>query len=227
MIRFTLSTRAGTLACALAIAPWAVMAHDGPKSNAGYVSDSRGHIATDGQGNCLRTSAWTPALAIPSCEPGMIKAQAPVPDKSPSTLGPTPVATKPAAPVPAPQPDVEKVTLRGEALFDSGRAELKPRGADELRALAAQRKALQSVETIRIVGYTDSTGPMPLNESLSQQRAQVVRDYLIQQGLNPARIEAIGMGPSNPVASNDTREGRALNRRVEVEIRALREVDEN
>lgn len=218
MKHYTLLTRASAIAWSLALMPWAATAHEGPKANAGYVSDSQGHIVTDSQGKCLRTSDWAPQLAIANCEPGMAKAQAP--EKSPSTLGPERVA---AAPAPAPQAAIEKVTLRGEALFDSGKSELKPRGVDELRALAAKRKALQNVETIRIVGFTDSSGPKSLNESLSQQRAQVVRDYLIQQGLNADRIEAVGMGPANPVASNDTREGRALNRRVEVEIQAQRE----
>ena len=74
---------------------------------------------------------------------------------------------------------------------------------------------------IDIVGHTDSTGSLELNMRLSQQRATSVASYLTGQGVSGARISSRGVGPSQPVASNDTTEGRAQNRRVEVNLRPL------
>lgn len=206
----------------MAMLPLSVSAHESGKGNAGYVTDINGHVATDGAGRCLRTVSWTPELATAACDPDLVK-------KAEAEPAPKVAEAPKPAPAPAPQADpepiTEKVTLRGEALFDVGKSEIKPTGKAELEELAAKRKAVDSVEIIRVVGYTDSTGPMAFNQTLSEQRANAVREYLVQLGLNPQRIQALGMGPANPVASNDTSEGRAQNRRVEVEIRAEREVN--
>jgi len=75
---------------------------------------------------------------------------------------------------------------------------------------------------IDINGHTDSTGSLAHNQQLSDQRAQSVANYLFGQGLDQRRVSAIGFGPSQPVASNATPDGRAQNRRVEVQISPLR-----
>jgi outer membrane protein OmpA-like peptidoglycan-associated protein len=69
---------------------------------------------------------------------------------------------------------------------------------------------------IEIAGYTDNTGRLALNMSLSQARAQAVRAYLASRGVAPARMVARGFGPNDPVAPNTTPQGRAQNRRVEL-----------
>jgi outer membrane protein OmpA-like peptidoglycan-associated protein len=69
---------------------------------------------------------------------------------------------------------------------------------------------------VDVVGYTDSTGADAYNQKLSEARASSVARYLESQGVLPARIVSSGMGESNPIASNDTAEGRSLNRRVEI-----------
>lgn len=74
---------------------------------------------------------------------------------------------------------------------------------------------------IDIVGHTDSTGAMDMNMRLSQQRASSVASYLTSQGISGARISSRGVGPSQPIASNETQEGRARNRRVEINLRPL------
>lgn len=74
---------------------------------------------------------------------------------------------------------------------------------------------------VDINGHTDSTGSLQHNQQLSQQRAQSVANYLSSQGLDPRRVSALGFGPSQPVATNATPEGRAQNRRVEVQISPL------
>jgi outer membrane protein OmpA-like peptidoglycan-associated protein len=71
---------------------------------------------------------------------------------------------------------------------------------------------------IEVAGHTDSTGSMALNQSLSERRAQTVANYLEGRGLSAKRVITVGAGPSHPVASNDTPQGRALNRRVEITI---------
>jgi OmpA-OmpF porin, OOP family len=71
-------------------------------------------------------------------------------------------------------------------------------------------------DTISVEGHTDSTGSDAYNSQLSQRRARAVAEYLAAHGVSSSRLRPVGMGESHPVASNDTREGRALNRRVEV-----------
>lgn len=74
---------------------------------------------------------------------------------------------------------------------------------------------------IDVNGHTDSTGSLQHNEQLSQNRAQSVATYLFGQGIDPRRVSAIGFGPSQPIATNATPDGRAQNRRVEVQIAPL------
>jgi OOP family OmpA-OmpF porin len=84
----------------------------------------------------------------------------------------------------------------------------------DLSELAAFLKRFSDLQ-VDVEGHTDSTGPESYNERLSQQRAQAVVDLLVNQyGIESRRLEARGYGESQPVASNDTREGRAQNRRV-------------
>ncbi len=71
---------------------------------------------------------------------------------------------------------------------------------------------------MRISGYTDSTGPLSLNQRLSEERANSVRTYLLAQGVASSRIDSAGYGPANPIASNASDEGRQANRRVEIKL---------
>ncbi len=72
---------------------------------------------------------------------------------------------------------------------------------------------------INISGYTDSSGAYSYNVSVSQFRANMVKGYLVGKGVDPLKIEAFGLGPKNPIASNDTEKGRQTNRRVEIELK--------
>jgi len=74
---------------------------------------------------------------------------------------------------------------------------------------------------IEIIGYTDNTGTVAYNNALSQKRANAVATYLANRGIATARMNVVGMGPSNPIATNVTAEGRAQNRRVELKIRKM------
>ena len=104
--------------------------------------------------------------------------------------------------------------IRGNVLFDVNKWDLKPEGMAILDQAAAFL-VKNSQWHVEIQGHTDSTGPADWNQTLSQRRAESAMKYLISRGVPVARLTAKGYGPSDPVASNDTREGRALNRRVD------------
>lgn len=108
-----------------------------------------------------------------------------------------------------------RVVLEANALFDFDRAVIKPAGRSQLRALAASLKS-SNVDHVSITGHTDSMGSDEYNKGLSARRANAVKSYLAKQGIRMDIMSTSGMGESRPAASNDTAEGRAMNRRVEV-----------
>ena len=101
--------------------------------------------------------------------------------------------------------------------FDTDRAEVKPQFYDTLNSVSLVLKEFNRT-LVDVNGHTDSTGTPGHNQQLSERRAGAVADYLISQGNNPSRFQAIGMGQDDPIASNATPEGRAQNRRVEIKI---------
>ncbi|MCB1785876.1 MAG: OmpA family protein [Chromatiaceae bacterium] len=100
--------------------------------------------------------------------------------------------------------------------FDFDSATLKPAMESELDDVAAKISASPGSETLEVVGHTDSTGPEGYNQGLSERRAQAAADYLAGKGISESSITVRGMGESAPVADNGTRDGRAMNRRVEI-----------
>ena len=110
--------------------------------------------------------------------------------------------------------------MPGNITFASSSADISSGFYPTLNSLVKVFKEFDQ-NGIDIVGHTDSTGSLELNMRLSQQRATSVASYLTGQGVSGARISSRGVGPSQPVASNDTTEGRAQNRRVEVNLRPL------
>lgn len=208
----TVHIRTLALACALLPGMNALAAeHSCPMGNEAYAIDSRGYVVHNNYGDCVRTSAWTPELAIKECDPDLFPAQA---EAEPA---PAPVA----APAPAPAPtQVKKVkTLGAGALFALNKAELSDQGRAELDALAADLRQMDSVQSVLVVGHTDSSGAESYNQALSERRAGTVKAYLVSKGVDASVITTRGMGESNPVADNATAEGRAQNRRVEITIK--------
>jgi outer membrane protein OmpA-like peptidoglycan-associated protein len=105
----------------------------------------------------------------------------------------------------------------GDVLFDTAKYNLRmpaQLGLAKLSGIVLSHPGLK----LAVEGYTDTTGTAAFNQTLSEQRANAVRDYLIQQGLDAGSITAQGFGPADPVASNDTPQGRQQNRRVEIII---------
>jgi OOP family OmpA-OmpF porin len=143
---------------------------------------------------CWRNANWTPATAAPGCD-GAIAA--------------------PAAAA-APKPAGAKVTLNADALFDFDKSTLKPAAVASLNSLAGKVKSL-TLEVIVAVGHTDSVGTDAYNQKLSIRRAEAVKKHLVSQGIEARRIYVEGKGEAQPVADNKTAEGRAKNRRVQIE----------
>jgi len=113
------------------------------------------------------------------------------------------------------------VTMPQDILFDVDSAVVDPALQSDLRVLAGSLLDFPDSD-IRIFGHTDSTGPAAYNRDLSERRAGSVARVLIRSGVSPSRISTIGLGESDPVASNETARGRAQNRRVEIVIRPYR-----
>jgi chemotaxis protein MotB len=118
-----------------------------------------------------------------------------------------------------------KYTVNSDQLFAPGSWEMSAQGKQIIAKMASQLAPTQQNKIV-VTGYTDNApiGPelqrqgIASNQVLSQKRADAVMQYLISQGLNPGLVTARGLGDSNPVASNDTAQGRAKNRRVELTL---------
>jgi OOP family OmpA-OmpF porin len=194
------------------------------KPYSAYVQDARGVIARNPFGLCWRTGYWTPADAVPGCDaPICVAPETLVNGKCVAPPAPPPVVVAEAqpapapAPAPAPVPTAEKVTYSADAFFDFDKAVLKPDGRAALDELGTRLQGM-NLEVIIAVGHTDSVGTDAYNQKLSIRRAESVKRYLQSKGIEPNRIYTEGKGEKQPVASNKTSEGRAKNRRVEVEV---------
>jgi OOP family OmpA-OmpF porin len=190
----------------------------------GYVSDSRDQVWMSPFGQCWKTTDWTPAKAMAPCDAVQtVSAPAPVVVAVP----PAPIA---AAPAPAPAPIIEKVALQSDVLFEFDKAELRPAGREELDKLAERIKDAQ-VESVLAVGHADRIGNERYNEKLSADRAEAVKQYLAQKGIEQNRVQAQGVGESQPVTGDQCKgtRGQKLisclqpDRRVEIEVRGTRE----
>ena len=176
---------------------------------------------------CWRDANWTPATADKDCD-GALKPPPPAP--APRAAAPP----APPAPAPAPAPVVvppavvapvvvpaapvsEKVTFAADAFFDFDKSVLKPEAKAKLDDLVSKTSAV-ALEVIIAVGHTDSVGTDGYNQKLSVERSEAVKAYLVGKGIEKNRVYTEGKGEKQPVADNKTTEGRAKNRRVEIEV---------
>ena len=141
---------------------------------------------------CWRDANWTPATAAPGCD-GWVGGKAPEGVSQ------------------------SKITLQADTLYDFDKSTLKPEGKATLDKIAADLSKIK-LEVIIAVGNTDSIGTDAYNMALGQRRAQSVKSYLTAKGVDGSRIYTESKGKSNPVASNATAEGRAKNRRTDIEV---------
>jgi len=196
-------------------------------TKAGYLTDSSGTVVRAGGGECWRTGLWNPSLAtVVGCD-GVLASASPVtlPARAPEESVASAVDTEPSPEILAestePQADIEKISFDTDALFDFDKSALKSEGRQRLDLLAS-RLMDKVVQVVVALGYTDSVGTQAYNQQLSEKRAMAVADYLRAKGIPSEKIFAEGRGASQPIASNSSEAGRAKNRRVEIEVVAIR-----
>ena len=192
----------------------------------GYLTDSENGVVKSNFGLCWHTGFWTPADAVEGCD-SMLKSAAPavplvtpLPAPAPAPYvdtTPGPVAAPAAAAAVAVVPSSEKITFEADTFFDFDKSVLKPTGKTKLNDLASKLQGID-IEVVVATGHTDSVGSDAYNIKLSLRRANAVKAFLVSKGIPADRIFTAGKGEGTPVASNKTRDGRAKNRRVEVEV---------
>jgi len=173
-------------------------------------------------GQCWRNAAWTPATAVAGCD-GAIASAAPA-GAAPAAAAPAgaapaaaaPAGAAPAAAAPAAAAAATKLTYAADALFDFGKSVLKPEGKAKIDDMVSKVKGM-NLEVVIAVGHTDSVGDDAFNQKLSVARSEAVKAYLVSKGVEKNRIYTEGKGEKQPVADNKTADGRAKNRRVEIE----------
>lgn len=197
-----------------AVAQTRVAAADGGKRLDNWVNGDGTLVWKNGTNQlCWRDGSWTPATAAVGCDGALVKAVAPAPVAAPA---PAPAAAPKPAPAPQP-PAATKVTYAADAFFDFDKAVLKPEGKAKLDDLVGKVKSI-NLEVIIAVGHTDSVGTDAYNQKLSVRRSEAVKAYLVSKGIEKNRVYTEGKGEKQPVADNKTAEGRAKNRRVEIEV---------
>jgi OOP family OmpA-OmpF porin len=175
-----------------------------------YTKDGAGSVVTDSAGDCVRTPNMNTPDKLVECG---------YPEKVMVTkeLVAAPTAVSMTTTV------ADVISIDAAVLFGFDKDQLSEDGKaviDE-RISAYGGRVERTAETI-VVGHTDSTGPEEYNQALSERRAQAVADYLKNKTkIQDPDIEVVGMGEHKPIASNDTREGRALNRRVNIRFEGV------
>jgi OmpA-OmpF porin, OOP family len=165
---------------------------------------------------CATTEEPKPA---PKPEPTPAPTPAPQPKPAPPPAPPAPKPEPKPAPKPEakPKPVAEKVTFAADVLFDFDKSVIKPEGRSKLDDLAGKVKGI-NLEVVIAIGHADSIGSDAYNQRLSVRRAEAVKAYMVSRGIEANRVYTEGKGEKQPVADNKTSDGRAKNRRTEIEV---------
>ena len=177
----------------------AVNAAETREATPGYGQDSSNNVIRTDYGDCLHTGSWTPDKAsIVGCDDVSLVHTIEVIEGAPSGL----MAT---------------VTIPAASLFAFDSAELNAEGRSAIEEYRKQlRPEFSEAYAGVIIGHTDSTGDAGYNMDLSKRRAQAVADYLVSTGVEAGKLRTIGRGKYEPIASNESEEGRSQNRRVDI-----------
>jgi OOP family OmpA-OmpF porin len=171
-------------------------------------------VAVAFAGACATTEEPKPA---PKPEPLPAPPVQPKPEVKPAPPPPPPAPKPEPKPEAKPKPVAEKVTFAADVLFDFDKSVIKPEGRSKLDDISAKAKGV-NLEVVIAIGHADSTGSDAYNQRLSVRRAESVKAYLVSKGIEANRVYTEGKGEKQPVADNKTRDGRAKNRRVEIEV---------
>ncbi|HZI03214.1 MAG TPA: OmpA family protein, partial [Archangium sp.] len=171
-------------------------------------------------------AAVAPMAPCPAPAP-VVVAEAPPPVKQPEPPAPEPTPAPVAPPVEAPPPapaenklavlEKGRIRIRDQVRFATSKSEILAESFPLLEEVVSILKAHPELTRLRIAGHTDNRGARDYNIKLSQDRAEAVRRFLIERGVEASRLEAKGYGPDRPIASNDDAAGRQKNRRTEFE----------
>jgi OOP family OmpA-OmpF porin len=221
MKNFTINNLAAGIAAGMA----AFLLSAGPalaQSSPGNVTDAAGKPVRDASGNCVLSSA----AVHPDCAPKKKEEPKPVapatPVAPPPPAAPAAPATPAEPPKPAPAAVKQSITIQAEALFDFDKSVVKPTGKKSLDDAVASMAGID-LELVIAAGHTDSIGTEVYNQKLSERRANAVKAYLVSKGVPDSKITTLGKGETQPVATNKTKEGRAKNRRVDVEFKGVKQ----
>ncbi len=174
------------------------------------------HYTTDGSAPTAASPVYTGP--IPVDKTTTIQAIAIAPGLPESAVSSATYAIAPPPPPPRVVVTKERLDLKEKVFFETGKSAIRPESLGLLDEVAAALKANPDVKRVVIEGHTDSKGAKLKNAKLSQGRAEAVRAYLVEKGVEPARLQAKGFGASRPIADNGTPKGREENRRVEFVI---------
>lgn len=167
---------------------------------------------------CVLSGERSDDNAIAACEGGEVEE----PAKEEPKAEPEPVEEVVEAP---PEPTTQTLNISGEALFATNSADLTGDGEAAMLDLVAKLRDMQELTSIDITGHTDNRGSVEYNQGLSERRAQTIADYITSQIAGAPISSVTGLGEVNPIASNQTAEGRQANRRVEVTVTGVTVVE--
>jgi OOP family OmpA-OmpF porin len=199
----------------------------------GYVADQQNQIWTSPYGLCWKTTDWTPEKAAAPCD-AVPRVEAPVPPPvavappPPPAPEPTPLVVAP----PAPPPIIEQISLSSDVLFEFNKADLRPAGQQKLDEIAGRLKGA-NVQQVLAIGHADRIGSDDYNQQLSEKRAEAVKEYLAQKGVEQNKVRSEGRGESEPVTGDQCKGNKANakliaclqpDRRVDIEVRGERQV---
>lgn len=162
-----------------------------------------------------------------TCTPVVLSWGAPVSHcvPTPTAVPVAPAEPPPPAPQPAPPPPPKtelvenEIKLKENVEFETDSAKILPQSEPMLNEVVETMKAHPEIEHVRVGGHTDNTGTKDHNMKLSNDRAASVKNYLVEHGVEANRLDSKGYGETRPIADNNTEEGRAQNRRVDIHIR--------